>query len=347
MDGTPMANLSNSEHEIQDEFQIRTYNSGDENIILETFNHVFKTQRTMEHWKWKYLNNPYGQTWISTIWYQDKVVAQYAGYPVYLYVQGKKQLSCQAADAFTVSSYRKVGHGATSLMSRAFHHYEQMFCETQTAFGYGFNVNKIQRLGKMFWQHTVPAPVYQRTLGEFQISQYRKIRTWFSRLKGYNVIKTTQANEWADQVFEKVKDDYGWLLIREQKYLKWRYEQHPDFKHDFFVVYFWGKPVGWIVGRLDNQRWLLGDALFEPKYAYIALQLALNKLFNEYPQIQQIDSWCSEVPLWWNELLDKLGFIKQRQFQNLDLVVRFYLSKITPEELAQKFYFTWGDSDLY
>jgi len=347
MDGSSMVNLSNSEREIRGEFEIRPYKPNDEEIILETFNDVFKTQRTMDHWKWKYLSNPYGQTWISAIWHQDKVVAQYAGYPVYLYMQGKKQLSCQAADAFTVSNYRKIGHGATSLMSRAFRHYERSFCETQTAFGYGFNVNKIQRLGKLFWQHTVPTQVYQRILDEFQVSQYRKIRTWFSRLKGYNVIKTTQANEWADQVFEQVKDDYCWLLIREQKYLKWRYEQHPDFKHDFFVVYYWGKPVGWIVGRLENNRWLLGDALFEPKYAYIALQLALNKLFNECPQIQHIDSWCSEVPLWWNELLDKLGFIKQRQFQNLDMVAKFYLSKISPEELAQNFYFTWGDSDLY
>jgi len=329
------------------EFEIRPYKSNDENIILETFNHVFKTQRTMEHWKWKYLNNPNGQTWISVVWHQDKVVAQYAGYPVYLYVQGKKQLSCQAADAFTVSNYRKVGHGSTSLMSRAFHHYEQMFCETQTVFGYGFNVNKIQRLGKMFWQHTVPAQVYQRTLDEFQVSQYRKIRTWFSRLKGYKVEKTTQAGEWANDLFEKVKDDYGWLLIREQKYLKWRYEQHPDFKHKFFVIYHWNKPIGWIVGRLENQRWLLGDALFDPKYAKIAVQLILNKLLTEYPQIQQIDSWFSEVPLWWNQILDELGFIKQRQFQNLDMVTKFYLSKTSPEELAQKFYFTWGDSDLY
>lgn len=342
-----MANLSNSQNETQDEFQIRTYNSGDEYTILETFNNVFKTQRTMEHWKWKYLNNPYGQTWISVAWHQNQVAAQYTGYPTPLYFQKKNHLSCQAGDVFSIPKYRKVGHGATSLISKVFHYYERVYCETSVPFIYGFTVGTHQNLGRLFWKYVVPAPVYQRILEEKHISQYRNMKIWSYRFKGYKIERTTQASEWANILFEKVKDDYGWLLIREQKYLKWRYEQHPDFKHDFFVVYYWGKPVGWIVGRLDNRRWLLGDALFEPKYAYIALQLALNKLFNEYPQIQQIDSWCSEVPLWWNELLDKLGFIKQRQFQNLDLVVRFYLSEITLEELAQNFYFTWGDSDLY
>jgi hypothetical protein len=347
MDGTPMVNLSNSEHEIQDEFQIRTYNSGDEHAILETFNHVFKTQRTMEHWKWKYLNNPYGQTWISVIWHQNKVVAQYAGYPLMFYSQGKRNVVCHAGDVFSVPKYRKIGHGETALMSRLFRFYEKFYFEKQISLAFGFNVDSAQRLGVLCWKYIVLVPIYQRILDEFQVSQYRKIRTWFSRLKGYKVEKTTQAGEWANDLFEKVKDDYGWLLIREQKYLKWRYKQHPDFKHEFFVIYHWNKPIGWIVGRLENQRWLLGDALFDPKYAKLAVQLVLNKLLTEYPQIQQIDSWCSEVPLWWNQILDELGFIKQRQFQNLDMVAKFYLSKISPEELAQKFYFTWGDSDLY
>jgi len=130
-------------------------------------------------------------------------------------------------------------------------------------------------------------------------------------------------------------------------YLKWRYEQHPDFNHEFWVVYYWGKPIGWIAGRLENQRWLLGDALFDPQYAQIGFQLILNKLSKEYPQIQQIDSWCSEVPLWWNQILDELGFIKQRQFQHLDLIDKIYLGEMSHAELAQNFYFTWGDSDLY
>jgi len=329
------------------EFEIRLYKPNDEKTILESFNDVFKTQRTMDHWKWKYLSNPYGQTWISTVWHQDKVVAQYAGYPLLFYFKEKQNLICHAGDVFSVPKYRNVGHGETALMSRLFRFYERFYFEKQISLAFGFNVDSAQRLGVLCWKYIVLVPIYQRILDEFQVSQYRKIRTWFSRLKGYKVEKTTQASEWANDLFEKVKDDYGWLLIREQQYLKWRYEQHPDFKHDFFIVYFWGKPVGWIVGRLDNHRWLLGDALFDPKYAKIAVQLILNKLLTEYPQIQQIDSWCSEVPLWWNQILDELGFIKQRQFQNLDMVTKFYLSKTSPEELAQKFYFTWGDSDLY
>jgi len=331
------------------EFQICTYQSGDENSILETFNEVFKTQRTLEHWQWKYLGNPYGKTWISAVWHQNKIVAQYAGYPVSLYFKNETHLTCHAADVFSVPKYRRVGHGETALMSRAFRYYERLYLENSVVFAYGFAVNAgtHQRLGELFWKYNVPVPIYQRILEEKQISQHRNMKTWFFQLKGYKVEKATKTGEWANDLFEKVKDNYGWLLVRDQMYLKWRYEQHPDFNHEFWVVYYWGKPIGWIAGRLENQRWLLGDALFDPQYAQIGFQLILNKLSKEYPQIQQIDSWCSEVPLWWNQILDELGFIKQRQFQHLDLIDKIYLGEMSHAELAQNFYFTWGDSDLY
>ncbi|MEY3218709.1 MAG: hypothetical protein RIT27_66 [Pseudomonadota bacterium] len=335
------------------DFQIRTYQSGDENSILETFNEVFKTQRTLEHWEWKYLNNPYGKTWISAVWHQNKIVAQYAGYPLPLYFQGNQHVICHVGDVFSVSKYRKIGRGETALISRSLRHYEQSYFNNQVIFAYGFVANESthQRLGTLFWKYNILLPVYQHLLNGEKLLEYKhnnsNMKTWIFKLKGYFVQRTNVAGEWADNLFKKVKDNYGWLLVRDQMYLKWRYEQHPDFNHEFFVIYHWGKPIGWVVGRLANERWLLGDALFDPKYAKIAFQLVLNKLLKENPQIEQIDSWFSEVPSWWNYILDELGFIKQRQFQKLDVIDKIYLGKITHEELAQNFYFTWGDSDLY
>lgn len=326
---------------------LKSYQEGDEQVILKAFNTTFNTQRDLKHWQWKYLNNPYGKTWIAAAWDKEQVIAQYAGYPVQLYVQKQVHLSCQAADAFTVPAYRKIGYGTTGLMSRCFYFYERQHCELQTIFGYGFNVNKIQKLGKLFWQHTVPAPVYQQKLSGDALTKCRSLSTWRAELTGYRVVRMPNAGDWATHLFEKVKDEYGWLLVRDKTYLNWRYEQHPDFKHDFFVVYHWNQPIGWIVGRVHEQQWLWGDALFMPSRADIALSLVLKKLLTTYPQIAEIESWFAEVPQWWNLLLAKQGFNKQRQHQNLDLVVRFYLQKIPPETLAQNFYFTWGDSDLF
>ena len=329
-----------------DTVSLRHYQPNDEHAILAAFNATFNVQRSIEHWQWKYLRNPYGQAWLSAAWDQDKVVAQYAGYPVQLYMENKVQLVCQAADAFTARSHRRVGHGITGLMSRAFYHFEQQYCEHRLLLGYGFNTQKIQKLGKLFWQHKVIGPVTQHKLLRADLPR-RSPLSWLQQLQGYKVVRTAAAGKWADQLFERVKDQYGWLVVRDQTYLNWRYAQHPDFSHDFFVVYRGKQVLGWIVGRQKAAQWLWGDALFDSAEVKTALPLVLNALMVAYPQVTEVDSWFAAVPSWWHAALASLGFTSQQQAQQLDLVVRFYLAQVDAETFGNNFYFTWGDSDLF
>jgi len=325
---------------------VRNYQPNDEHAILAAFNAAFHVQRSLAHWQWKYLRNPYGQAWISTAWAEDKVVAHYAGYPVHLYMEHRIHQVCQGADVFTVLSHRKVGHGITALMSRTFYHWERQYCEHRIPLAFGFNTQSAQKMGKLLWQHEVIAPVYQHKLSRSDLKP-RGAFSWFDTLRGYKVVQAVQAGLWADELFERVKDQYGWLVLRDQTYLNWRYAQHPDFTHEFFVVYHRHKVVGWIVGRQKNSQWLWGDALFDPVYVKTALPLALDKLMAACPSVAEVDSWFAEVPVWWNKVLAKQGFIKQRQLQQLDIIAKFYESQMDVGTLARHLYFTWGDSDLF
>ena len=48
------------------EFQIRSFRSGDEPQILDLFARCFPhAPRTLEHFRWKYQNNPFGNERIS------------------------------------------------------------------------------------------------------------------------------------------------------------------------------------------------------------------------------------------------------------------------------------------
>ncbi len=38
---------------------IRSYEEGDENQILDLWQEVFQGKRSLEHWCWKFKNNPY------------------------------------------------------------------------------------------------------------------------------------------------------------------------------------------------------------------------------------------------------------------------------------------------
>ena len=71
------------------EVTIRGYQPGDEHAILQTFNLVFRevcgpgfVDRTLEQWRWQYLENPVGQRMSLAVADDGTVVSQYAGVPV-------------------------------------------------------------------------------------------------------------------------------------------------------------------------------------------------------------------------------------------------------------------------
>ena len=66
-----------------DEHVVRSYRDGDESAILRLFEQSFSPGRGLEHWRWKYRDNPFGTLAISVaIAPGGELVAHYAAYPV-------------------------------------------------------------------------------------------------------------------------------------------------------------------------------------------------------------------------------------------------------------------------
>ena len=333
--------------------------------IIDTFQRVFQAPRTLEHWQWKFRDNPWGRELISVVWRDGDLLAHYAGYPVRFqytlpdeippppsFSKGGTKPVYHVGDTFTAPALRGVGRGQTSLLGRAFRHFERQYCEQQILFGYGFNTGKIQRFGKLFLGYAAVKPVYEWLLsGESLNLLQHTAPTWRMRLRGYHVMVTEQAGDWADQVWRRAYSGYPWLTVRERDYLCWRYQRHPDFQHTFFLALHLGRPVGWWVGRIQDQALYLGDALFTQAYALRGARSALLAALRHYArqgvEIREVRSWFAETPQWWEHILARNGFVKQRQFQNLDLAVKSYTPGLTEEEIGARFYFAWGDSDLF
>jgi hypothetical protein len=164
---------------------------------------------------------------------------------------------------------------------------------------------------------------------------------------------TDKVDLWADVIFQRAQNDYKYMIVRDKKYLKWRYQDHPEHKHYFFVVYDWIKrPVGWWLVRIDDENnVLIGDALFckgtklAPK---VGLIMGLRYLQHKKNiEINQIKGWFSKTPNWWVEHLEKIGFEAEKQFQDLNLCVKSYTKDLDSQQIGKDFYFTHGDSDLF
>src|SRR4051812_36992230 len=139
-------------------FTIRAYRPGDEAPILDLFNRSFPhAPRSLEHFRWKYQRNPFGNEKISLAFDPaGALVGHYAGYPLRLTTG---DLVHQIGDTMTDPAVRHVGRGPTSILGRVAQHFYETFCEGQVAFNFGFNVANIQKFSTRFLRATRVAPV--------------------------------------------------------------------------------------------------------------------------------------------------------------------------------------------
>lgn len=333
-----------------DRFTVRPYVPGDEEAILGMFRQVFDNRRTLEHWRWKFRQNPFGGPYITTVWENKTLVTHYAAYPVPFWMEDHMDLTYQVGDTMTLPSHRGVGRGPTSLLARAVRLFHRLYCEGRICFFYGFNTGKIQKFGKMFLQYVPAAPVYEWTLEGEGLSSLATQRLWKTRLSGFDAGQVREVGAWADVFFEKVRPHYGWLVARTASYLKWRYFDHPDYDYTLMMVRRWGRVVGWFVGRIEGNTLLIGDALFA-RHAKQAVQVGLASWVRgargQGVDIREIRGWFSRQPEWWSASLSRLGFQERRQRQSLDFCVTTFVEDMSPEKLSQQVYFTQGDSDLF
>lgn len=329
----------------KNQFVVRAYQPGDEKVIIEQFNQVFNENRSLTHWSWKFNNNPQGGPYISMAWKGDQLACHYAVYPLSLTVDGKNEQTYHVGDSFTMPSFRGVGLGKTNLLSQTVNHFHKTWCENQVDFFFGFLTGVHLKLGKRFLSY-----VYIASLYEYQLSAENIALTAYTKfnrvLKGYRIELVEKSGAWADELFERAKKDYSILITRNKTYLNWRYDNHPDFNYQYVLLKKWGTVVGWCVLHQVEKKLLLIDAFCQQRHS-MQMAAALQEVLANAADCTEMIGWFADTPDWWSKNLVKSGFIRKREYRDLDLCVTFFSSRFTAADLAGKFYFAMGDSDMF
>ncbi len=333
------------------DYDVRGYISGDEQAILEGFQTAFGVSRSARHWQWKFLHNPFGGPYVSSVWADSQLAAHYTAYPVPAWLNGHSSLTMQVGDTFTLPACRGVGRGNTSLLGRAVRFFHRHYCEGRIPFFYGFITGNHRRLGQLFFNYKPLNPVQEYRLAGQTLQQLQRVPRWANWLKAYRIACVHEVGGWADTVFYNARSHYGYLIERNSNYLRWRYQQHPDISYQFFVVQHWQRPVGWLVARVDGDALILVDALFSRQdVATVRAGLVAALRFYRHcgQSINEVRGWFSSAPVWWPPLLHGLGFTAQPQAQGIDFCVTLFDEQhVNADLLAQHFYYTAGDSDLF
>ncbi|SRR5581483_241415 len=324
---------------------IRAYEAGDETQILDLFGRSFHAPRSVESWRWKYQQNPWGRERISLAVSNDgEVLGHYAGYPVPFVDRGTRLLAHQIGDTMTDVSVRHIGRGPSSILGRTALHFYKTFCEEQAAFNYGFNVANIQKFSLRFLRSDRVEPVTYRTTraSVFRRSPWERLRR---RASGYRLELVSRIGAEWDSFFHRVAPSYGFLVARDAAYLRWRYLECPDVPYAIVAIRKWHQLAGWIVFRIRENRLTIGDALFDPRWPD-ALGVLLRHVVPDYP-VELVEGWFSTRPAWFDAVLEEAGFSIQPEPQDLSVMCVPFAMTDAVQRMRDRLYYTWGDSDLF
>lgn len=337
-------------------FVLRSYRPGDETAIVDLFARCFHQHRSLEHWRWEYLDNPLGGPFVSLACAPGgEPVAHYAGYPVRFRARGDdspRQLPAfQIGDTMTLPAVRHVGRGPTSLLARTALHFYEHHAAGNVAFDYGFNVGNIQKFSIRFLRAERVAPVAYRRLSGEPLARLRKQptpRRWLAGLlPGYRAQRCTTIDERWDELFDRVADDYELLAERRAQNLGWRYLARPGFDYRLHAAFRGDRLVAWgvFLRRDDVLRW--GDALVDPRHPR-ALGAVLRSALGapENDGVVAVEGWFPPRPAVLDEALAAIGFERRPEPQGLDLMCVPFTRPSAAEELRVAYY-TLGDSDLF
>ncbi len=330
---------------------VRGYREGDETAILTMFKEVFKADRNMEHWYWKFRDNPFGAYKIVEAFAEDGTLAgHYSGYPVPFRAPksgGEAFVSYQIGDIMTRPGFRQVGLANTSVLGRITDYFHHRFCLDTVPFMYGFVAGNHKRFGERFLRYSYMHPIPYHVLDAAKSRQKGKERA-AAFLSGLSVKPVAQLTPEFDAFFQEASEGYGLLVQRDAAYLQWRYLDCPDKRHTLVAVRRFGRLAGWSVFSRRGEALIWGDALFPRTTGARTVKGMLDQVIRSYfPGITRIEGWFSPVPGWWTRLLGEMGFRRTEEPSKLVSGVTLFDGSFSVSEIEQTLYYTMGDSDLF
>ena len=328
---------------------VRGYEEGDETDILTMFKEVFHVDRTLEHWYWKFRDNPFGAYRVAEAFAADgRLAGHYSGYPVPFHASAREAfLSYQIGDIMTRPGFRQVGLAKTSVLGRITDYFHHRFCLGTVPFMYGFITGNHKRFGERFLRYAYMSevPYYVLDPAGLRLNAKEKASAF---LAGFSVKKVTEMTPEFDVFFREASEGYGLLVKRDAAYLKWRYLDCPDNRHTLFAVWRFGRLVGWGAFSRRGDVLMWGDALFRKTTDVRTVKHLLYHVLSRYsPTVTRIEGWFSPVPHWWTRLLRDIGFSATDEPNGLVSGVTIFDRSFSLKWIEKRLYYTMGDSDLF
>ncbi|MBU0754961.1 MAG: GNAT family N-acetyltransferase [Planctomycetes bacterium] len=335
------------------QYEIRQYRPGDEIEILKTFNAVFAADhpeysyRTVEQWRWEFIDNPAGNQIVLAVDHDQRVICQYCCLPLYVNLRGEKVVSGLGVDSFLDPSYRQGLKREGVFLRVARQYFKEIAVPEITAFGYGFPNDKAYRVGvKMLRYHEIRKP---------QITIYRNL--WEvendedvggKSTAGSLVEEVKVFDERFDRFWEQMIPHYPMARWRDAECLNWRYRGCSWIPYRTYAALDGtGELKGYCVvrpGWQDHPILAVPEIFTHPDDdgTFADLLRFITQLAREQEQLR-IEFWFAETSKAY-AMATGQGF--KTEPSPFNLVGRFYRDDLDLDYARENWYYTLGDMDI-
>lgn len=314
--------------------KISKYIKEDEVKIIQLFEKVFSQKMTLAFWNWRFKNQSFSDTLVSTMKTEDQIVGHYAACPIeFLY---EKEIIKAGLSLTTMTDPNHTGKGIFPKLAN--HLYSEMKSNGY-AFIYGFP-NSNSHYGfikKLNWENIASIPNLQLNTSNFNLSSSKKIK----------IDKDLSFNHKNYLAFLETTKSYKVKLNRSVDYLKWRYKENPQNKYVKF--YFSDNELEYfaITKVYETSGSVEIDVL---ELVFNSDILILNELFSSILNFYKSESLDIKINTWLplnddkHILLEKIGFINKEPITYFG----FYdFNNVSTFLNNRNWYFSMGDSDIY
>jgi L-amino acid N-acyltransferase YncA len=327
-------------------YVVRAYQPGDEHAILAAFNRIFArvdpgfVPRTLEEWRWLYERNPSGRRIFLAVAEDGRVLAQYAGIPQRVWLDGAPTSFSQSVDSMSDPDSRRLAR-------------EPLFVQVGRAFDAAFGGTGPAK-DTLMWGLPVPAAfrIGKRALKYELIRQQHKLSAPLARLAlPAAALAAEELAEFpaeCDAWFARVARERRGLAVRDRAQLHWRYRENPNHRYRFAVARRAGSLAGLVVfqkGAFDQVEdglvvdWLASPGDSDVRHALLAWAAeaaraeGCERLTAVFPET---------APEWL--AFQELGF---RVHATRYFLVAWSFSRVHDLAWMQRhWYYTLGDTDL-
>lgn len=324
---------------------IRPYQPGDEGAILDLFRRVFGVDRSLEHWRWKFQDNPFGLYVRVAETPSGELIGHYGTLPVLMKWGDRSLILTQIIDVMVDPQSRRGLKRPGLFAALSEYSIASIGSPGRASGGYGFPTPEHLRIGRRasgyISLHPVQTLVKDLNSGQGKGGQ----RAWLLAAE-----ELLRFGAELDCLWQRCQQGPSVGIIRDARYMNWRYVERPDVTYRLLAARrrLSGSLEGTAVLRLgwgDQPIACLVDWLVPAGAVGVA------KVLLGHCESVARDAGMTQMQAWFPLYAWPHHFLFDHGYRPVPTIYHFIALSTSPEvsiEWAkERWYYTMGDSDIY